>query len=403
MRKGLAWAAGALALLAAGAAAQTARVGRPGRIGAAADARAATVDPRAVAAVVAAQPEAEPKPLLVQRAADRRLLLKGDLATRRGVQLYRTSKDVLFEVSVSPGSRYTAAIESIDGEVVDGEYVVPPRNELVILDADGRVVRRVEQNVQRYLFSPDEKQVAYIVGRYYEGGVGFLPEGAFVLDIATGATQPIEADDPYELSWAANERESSVLLRVLAEEPRRKVLSYDLRRRRVSAVASGAFHVSPDGSHYLKQPYELIEEGTCRSAAGGEPCFEVRDRRTGQPAPKPPAALGKVAGWAADAGHALLLTREQRSLSETPLSLGRATLRRLVVADIAAAETTVWDVSTRQVVETVKGLPVVAATPETWVTGQRTLLLAKPATGAARSSRELEQIFVKPRRPASPP
>ncbi len=374
------------------------------------DARTGRTSPRAavappIAAAVAAQPPvAEPQPLLVKRdTTDRRLLLRADLVTKKSIPLYRAAENkVLFEVAVSPASRYTAVLESTDGVVVDGEYQVPPRNELVVLDAAGREVRRVQDNVQRYLFSPDEKQIAYIVGDYYEGGVGFLPRGAFLMDIATGATEPIAAADPYELGWATGGRENAVLLRVLADEPPKKVLRYDVAARRVSTVPSGAFHVSPDGAFYLEQSYELIERGSCRPERGGAGCVELRDRSSGEPVSKPPATLGKVVGWAQDAGHALLVAQEKRSLSTAPLTLGRATLSRLVAARATVAETAVWDVASRRVVETAKGLPMTAATPETWVTGKRTTLLARPAT-TAQPGRELERIFVKPRRVQPPP
>jgi murein endopeptidase len=335
-------------------------------------------------------------PLLVQRAAgDRRTIMRGDPATRRATVLYRTPRDVVFELAVSPDNRFTAALESTDGVVAEGEYVVPPTNELVILDGRGRVVRRVQANVQQYSFSPDGQKVAYLTGSYYEGGVGFLPEGVFILDVASGATERVDAEDVYELDWGAA-RENSLVLRALARSPERRVLRYDARTRRISAVPSGAFHRSPDGQFYLKKPYELIEEGTCQPERKPDDCFQVVDQRTGRPVSLPSRDLGQPVSWAGGEGHLLLLSKQERTRREQTLRLGRTSVRGRLPAAVTRAESNLWDPGTARVVRKIPGAAVTGELPGGWVSGRKQLVLEPVPERATSSKPVLERLIVEP-------
>jgi penicillin-insensitive murein DD-endopeptidase len=341
-------------------------------------------------------------PLLVQRSTDdRRTILRGDPATRRATALYRSSRDVVFELAVSADNRYTAALESTDGVVKEGEYVVPPRNELVILDGNGQVVRRVEADVQHYRFSPDGRKVAYLTGTYFEGGVGFQPEGVFILDIVSGATERVDAEDVYDLDWGPEE--GSLMLRALAAAPERRVLRYDARSRRISAAPSGAFHLSPDGQFFLKQPDELIEEGSCQPGQKPGDCFQVFDRRTGRPASLPSRDLGQPVSWAGGEGHLLLLSKQEQTSREQTVQLGRTLVRGRLPAAVTRAESSLWDPGTAQVVRKIPGAAATGVLPGVWVGGRNQLLLDRAPEPATRSRPGLERLIVEPVRPAPPP
>jgi murein endopeptidase len=342
-------------------------------------------------------------PLLVQRATDdRRTILRGDPATRSAKVLYRSPRDVVFELAVSPDSRYTAALESTDGVVQEAEYAVPPRNQLVILDGGGQVVRRVEADVQQYRFSPDGRKVAYLTGTYFEGGEGFMPEGVFILDIASGATERVEAEDVYDLDWGAA-GEGSLMLRALAVAPERRVLRYDARSRRVSAVPSGAFHVSPDGKFFLKQPDELIEEGTCepgRKKPGD--CFQVFNGSTGQAVSAPSQDLGRPMGWAGGGGHLLLLLKQEQTSREQTLRLGRTQVRGRLPGQVTRAESSLWDPATAQVVKKVPAAAVTVERPGVWISGRNQLLLERVPDRATLARPALERVIVEPVPPQPP-
>jgi hypothetical protein len=352
--------------------------------------------PRAVAAPSTAQPiPPVSAALLVQRdAADRRTIVRGDLATRRRAVLYRTDRALVYDLAVSPDNRFTAALESTDGVVVDGEYTEPPNNRLVILDARGRVVRRVEADAQHYRFSPDGQKVAYLTGTHYEGGVGFQPTGVFVLDLASGATERVAAEDVYELDWGAA-AENSLLLRALARTPERRVLRYDLRARRLSAMPAGAFHLSPDGQAFLKQPHELIEEGSCQPGRQKPAdCFGVFDRRTGRPLAKPAADLGRPVGWAGDQGHLLLLTRQQAASRTEGKSVGRLRFQARLAGPVTQAESRLWDPTAAKVVRTIPGAVMTGTRPDSWIAAPTRLLHERPAGAAARPA--LERLTLEP-------
>jgi hypothetical protein len=134
-------------------------------------------------------PQAQrPNPaLLVTRDdADARRVLRGDLATGALHELYRSARGTVDDLQVAPNDGYVVLIETTEGKQQNGEYVVPPRNRLLILRPDGTTLRAVEADVRVYSVSPDGARLAYITGTYYEGGAGFKPNGAFLLDLASG-------------------------------------------------------------------------------------------------------------------------------------------------------------------------------------------------------------------------
>jgi murein endopeptidase len=365
--------------------------------------RPAQVTPVSPVSPVPPIPPALAAPLLVQRSTDdRRTILRGDPATRQAAVLYRSAKDVIFELAVSADNRFTAALESTDGIVEEGEYAVPPKNELVVLNADGQVVRRVQADVQEYRFSPDGQKIAYLTGTYYEGGVGFAPEGVFILDIASGATERVNAENVYDLEWGPA-GEGTLMLRALAAAPDRRVLRYDARSRRLSAEPSGAFQLSPDGQFFVKQPHELIEEGSCQpgdqSRGKASDCFQIIDRRTGRPAPLPSQNLGRPVSWVGGEGHLLLFSKQEQTSKEQTLQLGGTMLRGRLPGEVTRAESQLWDPAKAEVVRKVPGAAATGERPGVWIGNRSQLLLEKVPERTLRSKPVLERLIVEPVKP----
>ncbi len=312
-------------------------------------------------------------PLIVKRHTDKRTLLRGDLVSGRTQVLYRSPLDVVSTVRVAPEGRFTAALET----EVDGDYRSPPRNQLVILDPTGQVVHRVDRDVQTYIFSPDGQRMAYVVGRWYEGGVGFLPTALYILDLSTWQERRLpEVTSPYELHWLQTEDEDSLLSRTLGEQPPGRVMRYDLRRRRASVEPAGAFHISPDGRYVLRRADELIAEGRCR--ADQEVCIEVRERQSGRAMPLPEAReTGDAVDWVYGRGHLLLFSRQQRERRTTTATRGRRRIEGQRVLGVREAENTVVDVATGRTVERPAGVPLVSGgrDDDQWTAGREHLLL----------------------------
>lgn len=332
-------------------------------------------------------PTRRPVPLLVQRDVDKRTLLRGDLAGKSVTVLYQTPLDVVSRVRVAPQGSLTAAIET----KVDLDYSEVPRNQLVVLDATGKVVHRVERDVQTYVFSPDGRQLAYVVGRWYEAGIGFLPEALFVLDLQTWQERQIpEVTDPYELNWLQTEDEDALFARTLGPVPKKHVMRYDLKRRRAQVEPNGAFHISPDGRYVLKRDDELMAEGRCQAEQAR--CVEVTERRSGRALELPDQARNTDArvDWVYGRGHLLLVSRQQREEETVNEQRGTRTLEMHRFGKLRSVENTVLDVATGRTVETPRGVPMLESLHGDgagWITSPRQLLL-RPVDAPETSDRQ---------------
>lgn len=350
-------------------------------------------------------------PLLVRRdETDRRTILSAELSSQRARPLYRTRRDLVYDLAVAPGNRYTAALESVDGqletrELGEVEYVRPPRNELVVLDAKGGVVCRVLENVQRYSFGPDGDRLAYLVGSYYEGGVGFRPEGVFLLEIDGCRSRRIAASDVYEVAWSGSGRGATLHLRGLDPEPSRRVLRYDPPSRRLEPAPNGAFHVSGDGRFFLKRPHELMEQGECvLGRRGGGDCFAVYDAGSGRKVRhQPPAELGRPVGWAYGSGALLAFVDAGEERQTVERRLGRLSVRAWLPRESDDAQTRVWDVTQGKVVQRLAGVPLENRSLREWVASSGQLLVRPAAAVRAPSGRPAPPPEVRELQIALPP
>lgn len=313
-------------------------------------------------------------PLIVKRHSDKRTLLRGDLVTGRTQVLYRSRLDVLSTIRVAPRGRFTAVLET----AVNETYERPPRNQLVLLDATGQPAHRVERDVQTYVFSPDGKQLAYVVGRWYEGGVGFVPTALYILDLDTWQERRVpEVTSPYDLHWLQTEAEDVLLSRTLGEQPPGRVVRYDVRRRRASVDPSGDFHLSPDGRYVLKRADELIAEGRCNTDQ--DVCVQVRERQSGRIVDLVdlPHGAAHPVDWVYDRGHLLLLSRRRQERRAMTTVRGRRRIEGQRVMGVREAENVVLDVATGRAVERPTGVPLVSVGggDDQWVAGREHLLL----------------------------
>lgn len=323
-------------------------------------------------------PSQDPVTLLVKRHIDKKTLLRGNLATDRVTELYRSPLDVISTLQVAPKGRLLAAIET----QVDDDYSTVPRNHLVLLDAVGQVVHRVDRDVQTYTFSPDGQKLAYVVGRWFEGGVGFLPEALYVLDLGSWQEHAVpEVTSPYALHWLRTEDEDAIFARTLGGLPGSGlpggVMRYDVRRNEAQVEPTGAFHLSPDGLYYFKRTDELIAEGRC--ARQQKTCVEVYERQSGQQIAL--AGLpqhGEVVDWVYDQSHLLLFSRQEMEHETTRERRGFRTVEAQRLRRVLSAENAIVDVATRRVVERPEGVPLLPATRRTaeeWTTARNLLLL----------------------------
>jgi hypothetical protein len=331
-------------------------------------------------------PQAQrPNPaLLVTRDdADARRVLRGDLATGALHELYRSARGTVDDLQVAPNDGYVVLIETTEGKQQNGEYVVPPRNRLLILRPDGTTLRAVEADVRVYSVSPDGARLAYITGTYYEGGAGFKPNGAFLLDLASGRVTRVEgADLSVELNWVSTPEENALYLKTLDARQGTVVRRFDVERGRLETTPSPAFRISPDGRYYMMAPYETIESGRCEAGSADDSCLRVYERSNNRSIPFfQTRAMGTQVGWVYGQGHALLFTKREAVKVDQQVQRGNRTLRGRLVPQVRDAENTIYDVESRQVLERFRGV-VGSARESTWIASPRTLVVRNAAVAA---------------------
>jgi len=176
--------------------------------------------------------------------------------------IYRSDGTILGEVALSPDGRLISLVEVVEEH--------RPEKRLVILDLSGRVVRIiVDKPIVRHIWC-GTGQIAVILGRGVEGGIGFMPEGAAVLDVLTGLEQRLEGITlPYQLQWAPFD--SSLYIKAFAPRGARgaaaapPVYRYHAPTRRVSLTTHRGVFFSPDGLYYYDPSVEGSEFRLYRS------------------------------------------------------------------------------------------------------------------------------------------
>ena len=344
---------------------------------------------------VAVAPRPTPSLLVKRDDANTRRVVRGDVASGTLIELYRSPRGTVDDLQVAPNDGYVALIETTEGKQENGEYVVAPVNRLLILRADGKLVRTVDADVRQYTFSPDATRLAYITGSYYEGGSGFKPTGAFVLDIASGRSQRIDgADQSIELNWVATPQENALYLRTLdAHGP--GIRRFDVARNTLERSASPAFRISPDGRYYMTPPYETIEAGSCEPGPADDSCLRVYERQSNRSIPFfQSRAIGTHIGWVYGQGHALLFTKREAVKVDREMQRGGRAVRGRLVPQIRDADNTVFDVESRQPIERFRGV-VGSIGDSRWIGSARTLVVRNAALAQPASATALEGLTLR--------
>ncbi|HJS42437.1 MAG TPA: hypothetical protein VJ755_03130 [Gemmatimonadales bacterium] len=256
-----------------------------------------------------------------------------DPATGAGRRVYRSEADALDALSIGPGQERIALLEmSAKDRGGDPAHT----SELVVIDPEGRMVVRIDRNIQRYAWCGDSC-LAYISGEYYEGGVGFKPTGAFVHNLVTREERFVP-DVPlaYDLTWAPFD--SSVYFKSLGRPSGENVYRFHLSTGIVSATSYKDFGFSPSGKYYLQMRGE--NNDTTR-------LFETRSNRS---VPLPDRrTVGDPGGWVFTEGNFMLFARrhapQTQDRSEQGIKVGRP----------PTAEYTVWNVESRRVSRRLSG------------------------------------------------
>ena len=123
---------------------------------------------------------------------------------------------------------------------------------LVIITLAGDLVTRIE-GIHRFAWDPKGGRVAYITGVGTEGGLGFLPTGVWVYDVASRTNWRIHPGG-YDLTWPSFDER--VYVWTIADEGQPCVFRCAADGQNAQATPYQGIRFSPDGIYYYCARYE---------------------------------------------------------------------------------------------------------------------------------------------------
>jgi WD40 repeat protein len=285
-----------------------------------------------------------------------------DLGKQTWRSMHRAHDGWLNGLSVAPSGNRVAVLAWTRGTVRGHDYAILPAAQLVVIDTLGQVLTSVP-NVHEYAWCGGNC-LAYLTGQYNEDSDwGFTPEGAGLLDIATGKTARLAVPE-YTVRVTWNPRDSALYLRQSA--PGLPVHRLDLTARSLSRTDLHDHDFSPSGEYYLSRPFGTESLTVYRTATNS---------------PVDISSLLKIAdvvGWAGPSGDVLLAVRH---VPPTPRKPGEPRIRPIRPEDIRPLRYFLFRISDGRVLDEAEGfLHELAGAGKRWLIrqGERYRVLAAP-------------------------
>jgi len=191
---------------------------------------------------------------------DSKGIYRTDTTTNEKKTIFNTVGLYGVSFSLSPSDTIIAVLVTERGIVPPGahDYSVLPKNSMVFIDLDGNEVARLDEDVRKFSWSPDGEKIAYIIGTYYEGGVGFKTTGVGIFDLKDKSKIRIKKDFPHrtiegfigggiEINWARHD--SNIYIRDF--DYLDGIYRYNITTGKSEKVAYHGINFSPDGRYYL--------------------------------------------------------------------------------------------------------------------------------------------------------
>lgn len=227
------------------------------------------------------------------------------------------------ETIPSPGGAYVGVM-LFSGLV--GEEGLPSFS-LAIYGPRGRRVATIPR-AQRFAFSPDDRRVAVIVGKPYEGAIGFVTESVAIVHLPSGRLDVAQGlEDARKLAWL---KRDATGMSLFAEVNRDDVaiVRYDPRRRSVHPTQLMGLECSPDGKYYWLTPLESDRAGLCNPSQDGNGCIRAFTWKNKPIVLPEDRRIGRGHVWASPKGHKMVfVTRSGRAREAAIIDLGTGELR----------------------------------------------------------------------------
>lgn len=339
-------------------------------------------------------------------------LVKRDLSDERALyklnynsgiikSIYQSTKDHISKLLISPDGNYISLIETKKGTFKkQGSgyiYDIPPKNRLIILNSDGNIVRVINDDVRKYAWCPDENKIAYVTGTYYEGGIGFMPTGIYILNLLTNKKNKIEnVNYPRELHWLKTDYENALYIKALSQKPEKHILRYNIRKKRLEITRVKGIHFSPDGKYYIMYPYETIDDGLCdHPPQQGTTCFRVYFTKTNQVISEfSEKSLGNPVGWVYGQGHFLMFIKQEYNYYEKKFTRGNKSYTHKLRKGIKKSENFIYDVETKKLVQQFDGKVTNPKKWGEWI-GSRDIIVVEKLDQSNQKIGKENEIIIK--------
>jgi len=245
---------------------------------------------------VLAQIKAENNPVFVKRSGVTQIVLFDGKTTKT---IFQTGKKAVYDIKVSPKNKYISALEVTEGIIEGHGYKVLPKNRLVIISQNGEIVNVIDEDIQRYDWSPSGDKLSCITGSYYEGGIGFRPKGIFIYNLITKEKRSIQGIPiPYKVYWGTTG--NIVYIKDLFGENGKRVYRYTVNNHQLELTEYHDIYFAPNGDYYIREPDMEYD-------------FAVFETQTNQPI-QLPENLGKPIRWVFDNGNYLLFKNKDETI-----------------------------------------------------------------------------------------
>jgi len=250
---------------------------------------------------------------------DKRNIYIFNKATSEKKIIYQTPKSYVDQISISPNREFIAAIETDE----------KAKNNLVVIKANGELVKAINQDVRKYCWSPEGNKIAFITGGYSEDGKGFLSDGVYVFDIASSQLKQI-APRAYYINWVAFD--SSIYY-----YESKNVFRYDPVAAETEETPYRGVNFSPDGQYYTtsspEQPYQVYSTKTNQAVT--DRLFATFKDSTIRPS------------WVPDQKHQLLVVRTDYELA--PSDSGEQKVKKIL--GIKQARYAIYDIEEDEIIK----------------------------------------------------
>lgn len=171
-------------------------------------------------------------------------------SVKDGTVVLESPDKAFSKVSVSPNGKYISFIE----RPID--LAKSQKNGFKVYSASGKLVHSIDEDIRRYSWSGNDKKIAMISGKYYEGGIGFLPEKLLVYNVEDKSIQDIMEQlkeySAYEIAW--NPDNTILYIKTLRNSA---IFKYDFKSGRMEQTEMNDIYISPDSKYYY-QKYDPI-------------------------------------------------------------------------------------------------------------------------------------------------